>query len=166
VKQGCPLSPILFDLALEQLIDGVNEQGYSFIQGEVAVLAYADDLCFIAETPDRLQEMLDRAQEFVAWTGLQFKATKCATLSINNRAPRHFVESHRFRIDSEELPILNYEDHYRYLGCQLGAEAKAEVKKTGEQYLTEAKTIFESHLTDWQKLNALHKFVRPKLDIN
>ena len=68
--------------------------------------------------------------------------------SINNRAPQHFVETNTFKIDGEKLPMLNYEDHYHYLGCQLGADAKAEVKKTGKQYLTEAKTIFESHLTD------------------
>jgi len=30
-------------------------------RGEVAVLAYTNDLCFKEETPDRLQEILDWA---------------------------------------------------------------------------------------------------------
>ena len=77
MKQGCLLSLILFDLVLEQLVKGVNSDGYDFINGEVAVLAYADNLCFIAETPEWLQEMLDCAQQFVGWVGLQFKASKC-----------------------------------------------------------------------------------------
>ena len=164
VKQGCPLSPILFDLALEQLIEGINQEGYNFTHGEVSVLAYTDDLCFIAESHTCLQEMLHRAQEFVGWTGLQFKASKCATLSLNNRAPRHFVENTKFHINGEELPVMNYEDHYCYLGCQLGANPRTEANKVGEQYLGEAKAILTSLLTDWQKLNALHRFVKPKLD--
>ena len=104
VKQGCPLSPILLDLKLEQLIHSVNKEGYNFTQGEVAVLAYAGDLCFIADTPNHLQEMLDWAQEFAIWTGLQFKASKCTTSSINC-APRHFVENNHF--------------HIRVMGCPL-----------------------------------------------
>jgi len=63
VKQGCPLSPILFDLALEQLVEGVDGEGYNFTAGKVAVLAYADDLCFITETAEQLQDVLNRAQE-------------------------------------------------------------------------------------------------------
>jgi len=67
MKQGCLLSVILFDLVLEQLVKGFNSDGYDFINGEIA----------IAETPEWLQEMLDCAQQFVGWVGLQFKASKC-----------------------------------------------------------------------------------------
>ena len=62
VKQGCPLSPILFDLALEQLVSGIAEAGGGYHIGrdeKVAVLVYADDLCLMAESPEQLQEMLD-----------------------------------------------------------------------------------------------------------
>ena len=44
--------PFLFDLT-----DGVNKD-------EIAVLAYADNLCFIAKTPDCLQKMFDHTQKF------------------------------------------------------------------------------------------------------
>ena len=48
-------------------MDGINNQGYNLTKGEVAVLTYTDNLCFIAEPPDQLQEILDRVQEFAAW---------------------------------------------------------------------------------------------------
>ena len=54
---------------------------------------------------------------------------------------------------------MTYDDHYKYLGCKLGANARAEVNQMREQYLKEAKIIFDSHFTDWQKLNALHRLL-------
>ena len=74
VKQGCPLSPILFDLAMEQLVSGL-ETGKSFgyvAEERVAVLAYADDLCLLANSSEQLQMMLDRTKEFADWAGLKF----------------------------------------------------------------------------------------------
>ena len=76
VKQGCLLSPILFDLAMEQLISGLEGDdniGYNVAGGEkVAVLAYADDLCLMADSSERLQKMLDWTKEFADWAGLKF----------------------------------------------------------------------------------------------
>ena len=61
VKQDCLLSPILFDLAMEQLVSGLeggNNFGYDIEGGEkVAILAYADDFCLMADSTERLQRM-------------------------------------------------------------------------------------------------------------
>ena len=92
VKQGCPLSPILFDLAMEQLVSGL-ETGKSFgyaAEERVAVLAYTDDLCLLTDSSEQLQMMLDRTKEFADWAGLKLCLTKCATLMIYNCAARHF----------------------------------------------------------------------------
>ena len=95
---------------------------------------------------------------------MQFKPRKCATLSLNNAAPRHFVENTEFSIGGGGLPVLKWEDHYRYLGCELGRDPRAETKVLGERYIKDAKKIMESQLTDWQKLDAIHQFVRLKLE--
>ena len=167
VKQGCPLSPILFDLALEQLVRAVDSTaGCNFGRGEVTILAYADDLCLVTETSQQLQALLHMTHEYAGWAGLTFKPTKCATLSLNNRAQRHYVESTPFTLGDEQLPTLRWEDHYCYLGCELGANPRATLKELAEQYINKAKTILESKLTTWQKLDALKHFVRPKLDFS
>ena len=168
VKQGCPLSPILFDLAMEQLVSGLEGEtnfGYAIVEGEkVAILAYADDLCLMAESPERLQEMLNRTKEFADWAGLKFRPNKCATLMINNRAPRHFVEKTTFHMGSGQLPSMKWEDHYRYLGCEMGRDPRAETKTAGDRYRKESEKILASQLTDWQKLDAIRRFIRPKLE--
>lgn len=91
----------------------VGHRGYGIGDAGVAILAYADDLCLVAETREQLQRMLDRAYEYAQWTGLRFRPNKCATLSVNNGAPRHFVENYYFLMGSESLPVLKWEDHYR-----------------------------------------------------
>lgn len=50
VKQGCPLGPILFNLAIEQLLWGFEDvdTGYQFQEFQLKMLAYADDLCLVA----------------------------------------------------------------------------------------------------------------------
>ena len=50
VKQGCPLSPILFNLAIEQLLQGLKV-GYQFEELQLKVIAYDNNLCLV--TSDR-----------------------------------------------------------------------------------------------------------------
>ena len=65
---------------------------------------------------------------------------------------------------SGELPSMKWEDHYCYLGCELGRDPRAETRMAGERYRREAEKIFLSQLTDWQKLDAMKRFIRPKLE--
>ena len=61
LKQGCSLSPILFNLYVNDLVTQISELGLGIdIDGEkVAVLLYADDLVILSETEDDLQAILD-----------------------------------------------------------------------------------------------------------
>ena len=52
VKQGCPLSPILFNLTIQGLLLGLDEidAGYELSDGSrIKYLAYADDLCIFLQ---------------------------------------------------------------------------------------------------------------------
>ncbi|XP_021941894.1 uncharacterized protein LOC110840902 [Zootermopsis nevadensis] len=61
VKQGCPLSPIIFNLAFEPILRALSNlnTGYQLHQEAVHSLAYADDLALVARTPVDLQRLLD-----------------------------------------------------------------------------------------------------------
>ena len=128
VKQGCPLSPILFNLVVEQLLRGVEDLkgGYLFDEFTLKVLAYADDLCLVANPPEELQALLKRAEEFASWAALRFNIRKCGTLHCNRLEKWNFVAEDTLYLGEQALPILRYKDHYRYLGCDLGADPKAQ----------------------------------------
>ena len=65
---------------------------------------------------------------------------------------------------SSELPSMKWEDHYCYLGCEMGQDPWAETKVAREKYRRAAEKIFGSQLTDWQNLDAMRRFVRPKVE--
>ena len=93
VKQGCPLSPLLFNLAIEGLLRGIETTeatGYSFSEGAaVRVLAYADDLVATSSSEEDARALVARMEEFASWARLSFRVEKCASLSTSYSARHH-----------------------------------------------------------------------------
>ena len=61
VKQGCPLSPLLFNFAVEGMLRGVESLplGYTLSDGQkISCLAYVDDLCVAASTRSEIVAMI------------------------------------------------------------------------------------------------------------
>lgn len=59
IKQGCPLSPMLFNLVLEGVIPEIEKMNgsYTFENGTtIRILAYADDICLVDHTKRRHPE--------------------------------------------------------------------------------------------------------------
>lgn len=65
-----------------------------------------------------------------------------------------------FTLGGKELPVLRWEDHYRYLGCEIGANPRAEL------HIEQTSTIMRSKLIIWQKIDVLKHFVQPRLEFS
>lgn len=59
---------------------------------------------------------------------------------VNNQAARHFAEK-IFHLGTEDLLSMQWEDHYKYLGCETGANPQAEMARVGRIYLDEVQKI-------------------------
>jgi hypothetical protein len=90
---------------MEHIIRAILQlgSGYSLYGRSIDVLAYADDLTFVSESPEALQAMLDRAERVATWAGLKFNPKKCATLHIDGK--RREVLTTQFHIQ-EGAPSL------------------------------------------------------------
>ena len=73
VKQGCPLSPTLFGLYIDEISDYIlraGGAGADLAGTPVHILLYADDIVLISESPEGLQRHLDALDEFCTHRGL------------------------------------------------------------------------------------------------
>jgi hypothetical protein len=80
VKQGCPLSPLLFGLYLDELekhldaLDGDSPPQLAAII--VKLLLYVDDLALMSETPQRLQKQINVLSELCVEQQLVINVSK------------------------------------------------------------------------------------------
>jgi len=100
VKQGGILSPLLFCVYFDILINRLTQSGYGCFIGLVflAVFVYADDICFIAPTATAMRNLLSVCDIFATDFNVIFNAQKtkciffnCVTSHQNHCLPTFYV---------------------------------------------------------------------------
>lgn len=89
VFQGCVISPLLFNMVFNLLLDCLThlstKNGYTLKESKVSVhdLAYADDLTIIAKRIGSAQHSLNLIDRFLTWTRtMAAKPKKCRSLAF------------------------------------------------------------------------------------
>ena len=121
-RQGCPLSPLLFNIVLEVLASAIRQhkeiKGIQISQEEVKLSLFADDMILYVEKPeDSTKKLLELIHEFSKVSGYKINAQKLvAFLYTNNEATeREIKESISFTIAPKTI---------KYLGINLTQEVK------------------------------------------
>jgi exonuclease III len=118
VRQGDPLSPLLFGLLIDTLEGHLDaslpDAGVGLGVGEhrqlLRLLLYADDLVLLASTRQELQDLLHGLQTFCRAKGLTVNVRKSEVVVFNSQT----TEGNRtFTFDGQQLPIV---DEFAYLG--------------------------------------------------
>lgn len=84
VKQGDPMSPVIFNMMVDRLLKQLPEGGAKIGGLSLNAAAFADDMLLFATTPMGLQKLLDRSTNFLCKCGLRVNASKCMTVALRN----------------------------------------------------------------------------------
>ncbi|MDD9339937.1 MAG: reverse transcriptase family protein, partial [Providencia heimbachae] len=84
VKQGDPLSPLLFNVVMDSLIEWLETQDSKLSIGELelGVLAFADDLILLNRDSASAEKALKLVSAYLQNLGMELSAPKCATFNI------------------------------------------------------------------------------------
>ena len=116
LKQGCILSPLLFNLYINDLVKTIKSSNIGIPVGEeiVSILLYADDLVLLAQNETDLQSLLCILEK---WCNKWLVNVNCEKSEIvhfrkvsDNRSQICFMYNSK---------TLNTVDHYKYLGIVL-----------------------------------------------
>ena len=89
-RQGCPLSPLLFNLVLEVLATAIREEkeikGIQIGKEVVKLSLFADDMILYIENPkDSIRKLLELISEFSKVTGYKTNTHKSLAFLYTNK---------------------------------------------------------------------------------
>lgn len=103
VKQGCSLSPTLFNIYINELAESLEQSeipGLSLSDTQIKCLLFADDLILLAPSKEALQQQLDHLQTFCQTWALTVNLDKNKIMIFQKRSrgqrnqTRFFLGSH------------------------------------------------------------------------
>jgi exonuclease III len=118
-RQGCPMSPTLFDVFINDIFVDLYSLGVAVpgMEGKIPGLLYADDSGLCAESRDDLQEMLDVVGNWATKWGMSFGIAKCGVFVVNG--DMETLKENPPTLHGAVLPVV---DKYTYLGVPLNSE--------------------------------------------
>ena len=171
VRQGCPFSPILFNVCLEPLLREIilnhEADGYKVDDTSFNVQAFADDVVLISHSAEQMKHMLDAVASFCSVTGMKLTGSKCKWLSYLFRDGRRVSSADTLYINGDEIKSIDISDVLKYLGAPIATNRSSKMKFS-ENFLIKVKhqvnQLLLSPLTLAQSLDAIRKLIIPQLD--
>lgn len=91
VRQGCPLSPLLFNIMIANVEEELKKGGWGGVRlGEVKIysLAYADDMVLLAESEEGMTHMLGKLESYLDGKRLEINVEKTKVMRFRKEGGR------------------------------------------------------------------------------
>lgn len=162
VKQGDPMSPLLFNLAMDPLINEVETNGWGLDRDgvKIASLVFADDLALVCGSRMDMARQLEVLENFCDTTGLRAQPKKCYGFmleggTVNAEGP--------WLLNEARIQMVDPEQTVKYLGVQVGPDKGVSapgLEDKLEKWLT---NITRADLKPSQWITILNTFTLPRV---
>ena len=161
VMQGSPISPYLFNIYSEPLLENLTNRG-DLTKHEI--LAYADDICIVCHSIPHLKRTISIIEEWSRDNGLTLNKKKSGILQIVN-------SRQKVTISMKEIMGIPIVPSYKYLGINLNNKIQIEHHmskiKPKINYLTyRLKLIPHKQASHYLRANLWNVFIRPLITMS
>ena len=114
--QGDPISPLLFLLCINPIIEHINQKGKGYKLNKwvkISILAYANDLVLIGSNRKEIEKILKWLEKWMNTYGLKINHNK-STYSHNSDRAMEPIHA-----QGKEIPKIARNELYQYLGIHL-----------------------------------------------
>ena len=142
VKQGCPLSPLLFVTTLDEVMNksASTPRGIRWgVCNRLEALEYADDIVLLSHTAQEMKEKLADLQKHAGEVGLYINTNKTKVMRIKTR------NTEAFEIGNTIIEDVN---SFNYLGSILSTDGGAAADITSR--IAKARGAFSSMWPVWK----------------
>ena len=162
-KQGCPLSPLLFIIALEPLAEAIRShndiKGLSMGSTDQKLLLFADDLLVILSQPEEsVPSLLDLVDRFSEISGYKVNWGKSEVMPLSRHCHKEDFQKWKFQWVDKNM---------KYLGIFLNPGLKNMIKDNFDPLLEKIKLLFKSWdkllISLWGRVQIIKMVITPKL---
>lgn len=168
VLQGSPLSPTLYNLCVDHILEELSEPSFSSKLGfqlskdlpSVSVLGFADDTVLIAKDKDSAILMFYIIKQLFSEIGLNLNLEKTFIINIINGT----LVPEKFEFDGNLIQSIDENQKIKYLGVNFNQEIIFDNVLILQKLKDKIEKIVSSpFLKDCQKINVLNTYIWPSL---
>lgn len=115
IRQGGVLSPLLYTIYMDVLLDRLSQSGYGCFIGHhfMGSVSYADDLTLLSPTIYGLQKMLDICSEYSKEYHVKYNCKKTVCIKFASKLQKQKLSENNVTLDNV---ILSWQNQVKHLG--------------------------------------------------
>ena len=165
VKQGCPLSPILFNMVMDELVDRLGSRHGLKPRQDLegfTTLAFADDLVLASGTVHGMTQLLATVREFFEARSMSVNAAKSHTIRLAPAPGTRTVKvvgGTTFSYGGVPIPNRSINESVKYLGLAFSPTGPTSFQR--QKAVSDLKLIQRAALKPEQKLDMIRRLLLP-----
>jgi hypothetical protein len=163
VKQGDPLSPLLFNIVLDGLLKELESMDNGFVirGNRIPALAFADDLVLLFRNEGGLRAGIDKVTGYLRSVGLSLSHSKCGVFGVRGVAKTWVKEELQVQLEGRAIKNFGLGEGFRYLGVEFSVQNGASSDGIARKIEMICARVGKLPLKPMQKLDLLRTYLLP-----